>query len=134
MSIVPKQVFGIVYTISCLYFSTFGSKQGRMQGYAGVSTVKCLIKRFFPTHVLPHCTLHTDDSNHCYSNHLMPQLPWLQRVHSARQSTHIPTDNRLPIKLSFSGKLLWQLSEYNIISALISSLSGPLLTLHEYNC
>lgn len=49
------------------------------------------MKRIFPTHVLTHCTLHTDDSNHHYSNHLMPQLPWLQWAHSKCQSTHIRT-------------------------------------------
>lgn len=69
----------------------------------------------FPIHVLTHCTLHTDDSNHHYSNHLMPQLPWLQWAHFKCQSTHTRT-LIIGCQLSYLSLETYYGSSVNIIS------------------
>lgn len=73
------------------------------------------MKRIFPIHVLTHCTLHTDDSNHHYSNHLMPQLPWLQWAHFKCQSTHTRT-LIIGCQLSYLSLETYYGSSVNIIS------------------
>lgn len=79
---------------------------------------------FFPTCVLTHCTLCTDDSNHLYSNHPMPQLPWLQWAHSKHQSTHIPT-LIIGCQLSYLSLETYYGSSVNIIS-LVPLYNGKL--------